>query len=189
MQDPPALKPHIRNRPLAKLCLRLDPGNPAHISGGNLTSHLNNAVQWCGSGLYFLRLFQLKYNNSLDCVWDENAFQSNSTDAGIRSDLTNHGAGAGYSTAPAQWQKYLPMASPDNFTLKGSKKVLRAMARLQKLLEQWVQLPVTSKLRVCTWSLETRSVPSLSPPATMKFWSEQNSAQTREESFHLKKLH
>lgn len=115
--------------------------------------------------------------------------RANSTDAGIRSDLTNHGAGAGYSTAPAQWQKYLPMASSDNFTLKGSKKVLRAMARLQKLLEQWVQLPVTSKLRVCTWSLETRSVPSLSPPATMKFWSEQNSAQTREESFHLKKLH
>lgn len=75
MQDLPALQPHIRNRPLAKLCLHLDLGNPAYISGGNLTSHLNNAVQWYGSGLYFLRLFQSKCHNSLDCVWDENAFQ------------------------------------------------------------------------------------------------------------------
>lgn len=115
--------------------------------------------------------------------------RGNGTDAWIRSDLRNHEAGAGYSTAPAQPQKYLPVASPDNCTLKGSEKVLRGMARLQKLLEQWIQLPGTNNICVCTWSLETRSIPSFSPPATMKFWSEQNSAQTREESFQLKKLH
>lgn len=95
--------------------------------------------------------------------------RGNSADTRIMSDLTNHVAGTGYSTVPAQPQKYLPKASPDNLALKGSEKVLRAMARQQELLEQQVQLPGTSKLCVCTRPLETRSVPSLSHPATVKF--------------------